>query len=436
MNVIMIIADTLSWEHMGCYGNPWIHTPNIDALAGESVRFTRCYAEGLPTIQARRTLWTGCRTFPFHDHVVMPGSTLNLQPGWMPIRDDRLTLSERLLDEGFYTALVSDCPQFLLSSMNFQRGFHEFWPIPRNELRAPDFAFSREQDHFCARLFGAASAWLDAPRRDKEPFLLVVDSFDPHEPWNAPAAYEDMYSHDQITGYPPMPDRFLVGGKPLARETAISKRLQYAAMVTMVDVWLGHFLEKLRNSPVLQNSLLVFISDHGTSAGSHGYIAKGAHCIWDEIVRVPMMIRFPDGAHAGECVDALCYNMDLPATILSFLDLPPLPGAPSLDLLPVIEGRTDFLRQTLTSGYNQYVWVRDEEWSYTTDLERSEEHLYRLEQDRHEQHDLAATHPEQVEIMRAKLAEEAGGWPHEDLVPWPSRPEHLARFPQVRQKSL
>ena len=436
MNVILVIADTLSWEYAGCYGNPWIHTPNLDGLARESALFTRCYAEGLPTLQARRALWTGCRTFPFHDHVVFPGSTLNLQPGWMPIRDDRMTLSEHLLDEGFYTALISDCPQFLRPAMNFQRGFVEFEPIARNRLLTPYCVFPREEDHFCAKVFKAASGWLEAERRDKNPFLLVVDSFDPHEPWNAPSAYEDMYSRDQLKGYPPITDTVRVGKADLDQDAAVTRRLQYAAMVTMFDRWLGRFLDKLRTAGLLEDSLLVFISDHGTSAGNHGYIAKGAHCIWDEIVRVPMMIRFPDGAHAGSRVDALCYNMDLPATVLSFLGLASLPNAPSLDLLPRVRGQAGSVRPCLTSGYNQYVWTRDDQWSYTTNLERSEEHLYRIAEDPHEQQDLATDHAAQVETMRAKLAEEAGGWPNADVVPWPRTPEHLARFPQVRNKSL
>ena len=73
MNAILIIADTLRADHLGCYANPWVRTPNLDRLASESVVFERAYAEGCPTLQARRAIWTGRRTFPFTDNRNVPG---------------------------------------------------------------------------------------------------------------------------------------------------------------------------------------------------------------------------------------------------------------------------------------------------------------------------------------------------------------------------
>ncbi len=121
MNVILIIADTLRADYLGCYGNECIRTPNIDRLASESVLFERAYAEGCPTLQARRAIWTGRRTFPFTDDRVLPGDSLNVQLGWQPLHDSDWCVQEALRDEGYWTGLVSDCPHYPKPGMNFHR---------------------------------------------------------------------------------------------------------------------------------------------------------------------------------------------------------------------------------------------------------------------------------------------------------------------------
>ena len=89
MNVILVIIDSLRRDHLGVYGNEWIKTPNLDALARESLRFDRSYPESLPTILARRAIHTGIRTFPFRDWQKWYDEDVNLW-GWQPIREDRL----------------------------------------------------------------------------------------------------------------------------------------------------------------------------------------------------------------------------------------------------------------------------------------------------------------------------------------------------------
>src|SRR4028119_2097598 len=93
MNVVLVILDSLRKDHLGVYGNDRVRTPNLDAFAGESFRFTRAYPESLPTICARRAIHTGMRTFPFRNRVELPGETF--QPaGWQPIPEDQVTRPE------------------------------------------------------------------------------------------------------------------------------------------------------------------------------------------------------------------------------------------------------------------------------------------------------------------------------------------------------
>ena len=88
MNILVICADTFRADYLGCYGNSWIKTPHIDKLAGEGIRFDEFYGEALPTIPARRVLYTGRKAFPFSYHQ-QKGDMVQL-PGWHPIYNDYL----------------------------------------------------------------------------------------------------------------------------------------------------------------------------------------------------------------------------------------------------------------------------------------------------------------------------------------------------------
>src|SRR5215210_6281344 len=125
VNVILVILDSLRKDHLGVYGNDQIKTPNLDALAGESLLFSRAYPESLPTLCARRAIHTGMRTWPFRDIVKLPGETF--QPaGWQPIPEVQTTVSEVLFQSGYTTTMFADTQPLFHPSMNFQRGFGVF----------------------------------------------------------------------------------------------------------------------------------------------------------------------------------------------------------------------------------------------------------------------------------------------------------------------
>ncbi|UCG64742.1 MAG: sulfatase-like hydrolase/transferase, partial [Deltaproteobacteria bacterium] len=127
MNVILIVLDSLRADHVGCYGNTWIKTPNLDAFAEESALFERCFPESLPTVPARRAIVTGNRLFPFREWQPDPrkGKAFAV-PGWEPLRDTDTTLSEILLEAGYRTAFITDTFHVFKPSMNFHRGFDEW----------------------------------------------------------------------------------------------------------------------------------------------------------------------------------------------------------------------------------------------------------------------------------------------------------------------
>jgi arylsulfatase A-like enzyme len=217
MNVVLVMVDTLRKDHVGAYGNAWIRTPNIDALARESLRFTSAYPESVPSIPARRGIHTGLRSFPFTGWERTHEEDVGLR-GWQPIPEGQVRLAEILRDQGFGTMFVTDTLHQFRASYNFQLGFDVFdfirgqerdqyrplWMCPEEKIQSTLLAGDpmglerkmrqyfantaerrREEDWFAPQVFTRAARFLEGVRGG-DPFFLVVDAYDPHEPWDPP----------------------------------------------------------------------------------------------------------------------------------------------------------------------------------------------------------------------------------------------------------
>ena len=124
-NLIVVIADTLRVDYLGCYGNGRIRTPHIDAFARDAALFDSCYPEVLPTIPYRRSFHTGRRIFPIRTWKPLKWDIVNL-PGWQPMDNAEDTLAENLADRGYYTGFVTDTLPYFAPGMNFTRGFWQW----------------------------------------------------------------------------------------------------------------------------------------------------------------------------------------------------------------------------------------------------------------------------------------------------------------------
>ena len=125
MNLIVLCSDTFRVDHLSCYrGDSPVHTPNIDRLATDGVRFDSAFGEGIPTLPARRVLYTGRPIFPF---LWAPQKWDRVQlAGWHPLFHEDVTLAEWLVERGYVTGLISDLPHQFKPGKNFHRGFVQF----------------------------------------------------------------------------------------------------------------------------------------------------------------------------------------------------------------------------------------------------------------------------------------------------------------------
>lgn len=443
MNVVLIVVDSLRRDHVGAYGNDRIKTPSLDAFAKESLRFTRAYPESMPTILARRSIHTGFRSFPFRDYEY-PGEFDVRLLGWQPIPEGQATLAEVLQDEGYSTALVTDTLHIFRPTYNFHRGFGVF-DFTRGQERdlyrplscAPQEELDRvlipvtdsgrmkdimkqylantsdrrgEEDWFSPRVFSRAMELLEAST-DQQPFFLCVDSYDAHEPWDPPQEYIDLYGEPYDGPEPYLP---AYGSSDYLTERELQRmRTLYAAELTMVDRWLGRFMQRATDLGLMDNTLFVLLSDHGVGLGEHGFTGKLSSELYPELVDVPFLIRHPEGKSAGETSNYFASTHDVSPTILGTLGIDPPKPLDGQDLTPLLAGEEpEKARNHFTVGYDRRILTRDDRYALMARNDGAEPKLFDLQSDPDYEKDIAEENPDTVKRMfQEYVIADAGGSP-------------------------
>lgn len=439
MNVIAICCDTFRADIVGAGKKlSFVETPHLDRLAEESVVFDRCFAEGLPTIPLRRCVFTGKRSFPWQFETENEG----LQPagsGWHPIPHELDTLAEVLHDAGYVTGLVSDVYHMFKPTMNFTRGFlswrfvrgqendaYRSGPLSRIDLAAhtpeddprpedhPTIAQyllnqldrqEGEEHYMAAEVFRSAAQWVEDNRSSK-PFFLWVDSFSPHEMWDPPRHYADAYFKDgSVKDY--IHHSALNGHDPSEAEVERTKALYYG-YTTFVDRWIGHLLESIDRAGVRDDTVVMFLSDHGTQLMDRGKFGKGARDLFPFNTQMNWMIRHPNG-QTGQS-DAWVQDQDVFSTVLSACGVAHDPGD-GLDAMSLVE-RDGSGRDHAVTGWGQFANVRDEKWSAHFDcLGTDAPTVYDLEKDPDEMNPVADAPSDVLSMMEKRLAAVTGERP-------------------------
>jgi arylsulfatase A-like enzyme len=336
-NTILIVSDTFRYDNLSCYGGELAVTPRLDGLAGESFVFENAYLSSFPTVPARRD--------------IMSGQYSCVCSEWSPLPSDVVVLQQVLSEVGVITMMVADTPHILSHGFNYSRGFdgfewirgqendhHRTWPRHVPMPPHPEkwyFKFEEtlmryqrnisnrkgEEDHFAPKSITAAMDWLEEAAGD-EPFFLYLDLFDPHEPWDAPSHYVELYDSG-YSGLDVHYPAYTFWKEVLSPDELSRCRALYAAEVSMVDHWVGRLLDRLEELGLDENTTVIFTSDHGFLFGEHEFIGKsytrevGYEMVplFQEITRIPLLIRLP-GQQTPRRIPALVQLVDLMPTIL------------------------------------------------------------------------------------------------------------------------
>ena len=381
MNVVLIVSDTFRRDHVGCYGNPWIRTPHLDRFARGAIVFDQAFASSFPTVPARADLMTGRHTFSYL--------------GWSPLPRTETTLAQLMTTAGYRTFGVADTPFVLRHGYGYDHGFSDFHWV-RGQAYGPSrdnvtSGWTYESDYFAPTTLRIAEEWLERHYRDK--FFLYVDTWDPHEPWQPPKHYVELYDAqyaDDISAHPTYWDWREAGFCQRDIELA---HTHYCAEVTMVDRAVGRLLDRIESLDLLENTAIIFLSDHGFYFGEHGLWGKGRFKselgyylgpakgsaastlmyrlenseeivsdvkgewyrspLYDEVTRIPLLLHLP-GADAGR-IDALVSLPDVMPTILDLVGIEAPERVQADSLTGLIDGSVDAIHDYVVTSWPMYV---------------------------------------------------------------------------------
>jgi len=328
-NVVIILADDMGWQDIGCYGAPYIETPNIDRMAAEGVKFTDFHTAMPYCAPSRYSLLTGCypARLSFDDNP-FPNTTFG-------IHQNEKTIAEMLKERGYATAIygkwhLGHQPQFLPT----RHGFDEYYGLPYSNDMWPfhpeqekfDFPplplmenekileYNPDQTRLTTDYTTRAVSFIE--RNSDRPFFLYVPHSMPHVPIYVSDKFKDS-----------------------------SKRGLYGDVVSEIDWSVGRILDTLKRKGLDDNTLVIFVSDngpwlsYGEHAGSAGLFREGKATSFDGGHRVPCIMRWPGKIPGGRTCTDPAMTLDFMPTIAALTDgkLPdhPIDGG---DIMPLMTG--------------------------------------------------------------------------------------------------
>lgn len=428
-NIILIITDQQRFDTIRALGFPYMETPNLDRLVEEGVVFTHCFITAPSCVPSRASLFTGY--YPHTTGILKNGDTW--RHGWV----------EDLAESGYTCVNVGKMHTVPFETL---MGFHERYVVENKDrylegryyfdewdkamhargLVKQQRELYRQRDDYRERL-GAfewelpedmhsdvfvgdlALWWLRTKPKVTHPLFLEIGFPGPHPPYDPIPRYAERYMEKEL----PLPRRREVdlAGQPDAlkamreHNTQVDhdsivhqlepaeaqlhrQRAYYYANVTMIDEKIGEILDTLDELGYLENSVVIFTSDHGDALGDHGHSQKWT--MYDIITRMPTIVWAPGRVAGGRRIDGLCQMMDLGPTILDFAGVAPDATLEAESLMPALvgegwtgrdyvfaeHGRDGILRET-----DFMTMVRSEDWKLVHFLDEDQGQLFDLAND-------------------------------------------------------
>jgi arylsulfatase A-like enzyme len=427
-NILFLFSDQHRADAMGCAGDAIVQTPNLDRIAAEGVRFARAHCTSPLCMPSRASITTGL--YP-HNHGVLDNATGNLLPV-LP------TFLRALQEAGYHTSGIGKFHYLLHHNITDVEELHDrMLPFGFDELletegkedseihhgpwtrylaehgleqtHRDDYRERRtkrpawysepsplgEEHHEDAFISNRTVEWIEGYSGDK-PFFLWTGWVGPHVPWDAPGRYATMYDPGLFSP-PPQDD---MSGMPatvrrraerfgLARATPLDlakMSASYYGLISHIDWHIGRILDALERRNLLENTIIIYSTDHGEMLGEHGLIQKSV--FYEGAVRVPLIVRYPARFGAGAS-DALVELYDLTPTILELAGTEPLRTCEGRSLLPLLEQSSvvpDGWRDCVYSELKGEHMVRTDRYKYTYRTGEERQELFDLVDDPDELH--------------------------------------------------
>jgi arylsulfatase A-like enzyme len=265
---------------------------------------------------------------------------------------------------------------------------------------------------YAGRVFRDAMETLDDAARQR-PFALIVDTYEPHEPWTPPANFLRIYGDPDWRGPEPATLRYGRARNWLGpgERAAVLGRIRdlYAAEVTMTDLWLGRLLDRLHDKKLARDTAILLVSDHGILLGEHGWTGKVQTALYPALTNVPLVVVDPAGRHAGRSSDFFASTHDVAPTVLSMASVDAPETMTGTDLSRPLRGRRLPKRPYAWGGYSDSFFIRNERWALWGYNRPGNYRLFNLDSDPGQYNDVAARYPGVVSELYGKLLARAGG---------------------------
>ena len=435
-NVLVIMTDQFRWDCLGVAGNPDVKTPNLDRLARDGVLFPTTFCPLPVCTPSRYSLlsglyvhqhggWTNrCTLAPELDtfpkvlrragYVTRGIGKMHFTPTYLDVGFDALELAEQngpgRYDDDYHRELMAAGLIPATDLFDQEREWRGGAPSTYWETFGAERSNLPEEWHSTTwigdRAVWAIERWGEAP---DQPQLLMTSFVKPHHPFDPPAPWDELYDPTSLTilpGWteaPPTHDTaYSAGYFPHEKLTEAALRrvmAYYYATITQIDHHVGRMIAALEQQGVYDNTTIVFTADHGEYLGFHHLLLKGGQ-MYEPLIRVPLIVKLPASARAGERSETLASTVDVAPTILHASGLEPSTDMLGLDLTdPTAERDCAFAEIRRGGAY----MARTRRHKLLLNRNAGQTQLLDLEADPYELQNVAAERPALVAELEARL---------------------------------
>jgi arylsulfatase A-like enzyme len=312
-NLILISLDTLRADHLGCYGYRRDTSPNMDKLAREGILFENAFAQSPWTLPSHMSLFTGL--YPLRHRVRSDGDRLSPQ---IPM------LAQLLQQQNYQTVAFTD-GAYMTPDFGFHKGFLKF-----------------QVNHSIQDFAGQVSQTIDWLKENKDcSFFLFLHTYAIHNPYNPPSPYKSRFDPTytgKVNGTTAQLNDIDMGKIRIDSRDLYHIKALYDGSIQYVDDNLGRFLRFLEDEKLSESTMVVVFSDHGeTLRDHHDYLLHGRY-LYDELIRIPLIIRLPKQKARGLRVSTICQLVDVTPTVLEFLGIKKVSRFDGVSVVPLVSG--------------------------------------------------------------------------------------------------
>jgi arylsulfatase A-like enzyme len=377
--VVLVSIDTLRPDHLGCYGYEKATSPNIDAFRKEAVLFRQAIAHAPSTLPSHASILTSL--IPHHH-----GASIARAKALAP---EHVTLAEALRDAGLSTASFNGGGQLDIA-FGLGQGFDVYETPEQGDPTLADVRFAREVE--------AGLSWIG--RRRQPRFFLFLHSYEVHHPYTpTPEAVARLPERYEGPLPPDVSIELLAAVNSGRRVLTAADRAHvvhaYDREIRSMDDAFGRLVAGLRAAGVYEDALVVFTSDHGEEFGEHGKMGWHGHSLYDELLRVPLLVKFPRSWQAGRTMTAQVRGIDVAPTVLGVAGVETMPPAfEGQNLVRYVAGEAPPPPPAVAALDGGGTALRSQEWKW---VQRT---LFDLTADPGETTDVAERHPAVADELR------------------------------------